>query len=172
MSKYKVDSESLTAVADAIRAKTGNDEPLEFPDEFVSEIENIELYPIGYDITNFANYRYNTFVGQNDMVNFHHGTLNKNTGEVVINDEDTSLTGVLESYIPVNPNYQYAKSQDGRMYVLAFYDKDYNFIEASSQSLNNFSYTVLNTFPSNAAYIRFSTHYLTNNWRIKIIRVS
>ena len=41
MSKYKVDSESLTAVADAIRAKTGNDEPLEFPDEFVSEIGNI-----------------------------------------------------------------------------------------------------------------------------------
>lgn len=63
MSKYKVDSESLTAVANAIRAKTGNDEPLEFPTEFVSEIGSIsggggdEDALIDGTITNYTNDR-------------------------------------------------------------------------------------------------------------------
>ena len=41
MSEYLVTSEDLTAVADAIRAKSGGSESLEFPGEFVSEIGNI-----------------------------------------------------------------------------------------------------------------------------------
>lgn len=41
MSEYLVTSEDLTAVADAIRAKSGGSESLEFPDGFVSEIGSI-----------------------------------------------------------------------------------------------------------------------------------
>ena len=41
MSKYKVDSSSLTAVANAIRTKTGESESLSFPTGFVSAINGI-----------------------------------------------------------------------------------------------------------------------------------
>ena len=41
MSNYIVSDTSLSSVADAIREKTGSNEQLVFPDEFVSEIENI-----------------------------------------------------------------------------------------------------------------------------------
>ena len=40
---YSVTGEQLTAIADAIRAKTGGTAQLEFPTEFVSEIGNIGL---------------------------------------------------------------------------------------------------------------------------------
>lgn len=38
---YKVEGQSLTDIADAIRSKTGGTEELEFPTEFVSEIETL-----------------------------------------------------------------------------------------------------------------------------------
>ncbi len=41
MATYNVQGTSLTAVADAIRAKSGGSESLEFPDGFVSELENM-----------------------------------------------------------------------------------------------------------------------------------
>ena len=41
MATYNVQESSLTAVADAIRAKTGGTDELVFPGEFVSEIEGI-----------------------------------------------------------------------------------------------------------------------------------
>lgn len=41
MAEYLVKDTSLTAVADAIRAKTGNSDSLKFPDDFVSEIVGI-----------------------------------------------------------------------------------------------------------------------------------
>lgn len=41
MSDYVVKDDSLTAVADAIRAKSGSNEQLEFPDGFVRGISNI-----------------------------------------------------------------------------------------------------------------------------------
>lgn len=41
MSEYLVNGEDLTAVADAIRAKSGGSESLEFPDGFVSEVGSI-----------------------------------------------------------------------------------------------------------------------------------
>ena len=42
MATYNVQGTSLTAVADAIRAKTGKSASMQFPSEFVSEIEGIE----------------------------------------------------------------------------------------------------------------------------------
>ena len=65
MSEYLVTSEDLTAVADAIRAKSGGSESLEFPDGFVSEVEGISggVTPTGtinitmngtHDVTNYA----------------------------------------------------------------------------------------------------------------------
>ena len=43
MSKYMVDSSDLTSVANAIRSKAGTDAPLEFPDEFVSTVNNLSV---------------------------------------------------------------------------------------------------------------------------------
>lgn len=42
MSKYFVEDTSLTAVADAIREKSGTDDSLAFPDGFVSAVEGIQ----------------------------------------------------------------------------------------------------------------------------------
>ena len=39
--KYKVDDTQLSAVADAIRTKAGTSDLLEFPDDFVSNVNNI-----------------------------------------------------------------------------------------------------------------------------------
>ena len=46
MSEYIVQDSSLTAVANKIREKTGGSAPLEFPDEFVAEIENLASKPV------------------------------------------------------------------------------------------------------------------------------
>lgn len=43
MSNYLVTGEELTGIADAIRAKTGESSPLEFPTEFVSEIGGLPV---------------------------------------------------------------------------------------------------------------------------------
>ena len=40
---YKVNSDDLTAVADAIRTQTGKTDALIYPDDFVTEIDNLEL---------------------------------------------------------------------------------------------------------------------------------
>lgn len=47
MSNYVVSDTNLTAVANAIRSKTGGSSSLEFPDDFISEIGNI--VPGGFD---------------------------------------------------------------------------------------------------------------------------
>ena len=125
----------------------------------------MELYNLWTDIVGM-------YVGRtNGLGNFHHGSANRNTGEIVIDDEDTSLTGTFETYIPVNPEYTYAKTKDGRMYNLFFYDSNLQYIDYSRQNTNNLSWTVLDPFPANAAYIRFGTHQLTNNWGIAVFRI-
>lgn len=45
MTEYIVQDTSLTAVANKIREKTGGVAPLEFPDEFIAEIDNISPAP-------------------------------------------------------------------------------------------------------------------------------
>ena len=39
--KLLVEENELTGIADAIREKTGKSDSLEFPDDFIDEIENI-----------------------------------------------------------------------------------------------------------------------------------
>lgn len=41
MEYYVVSDNSLSSVADAIRTKSGNNQPLAFPDEFIYEINNL-----------------------------------------------------------------------------------------------------------------------------------
>ena len=49
MAKYFVEEDSLTSVADAIRAKGGTSEPLSFPDGFVNAVEGIQAGGSGSD---------------------------------------------------------------------------------------------------------------------------
>ena len=55
MSDYVVKGESLTAVADAIRSKTGDSGLLEFPDDFVDEIDDLK---IGYTVDEISEHDY------------------------------------------------------------------------------------------------------------------
>lgn len=55
MSKYVVEDTSLTSIANAIRAKSGKSEQLEFPTEFVSEISNLTA---GYTFVDIAEHAY------------------------------------------------------------------------------------------------------------------
>ena len=48
MAEYLIKDTSLTAIADAIREKTGSQDPLAFPDEFIEAIEGIEGMKIAY----------------------------------------------------------------------------------------------------------------------------
>lgn len=41
MAEYRVTGTQLTAIANAIRAKAGGSEPLEFPDDFISKVNGI-----------------------------------------------------------------------------------------------------------------------------------
>ena len=78
-----------------------------------------------------------------------------------------------EVYLPINPAWTYAKSSNGRMYNLTFYDSSYTFIsQVTTDKYNNLSNTTITDVPSNAAYIRFCTNSSTNNWGIKVTRTA
>ena len=47
MDYYVVSNNSLTSVADAIRNKSGNNQQLSFPEEFITEINNLSQ-TVGY----------------------------------------------------------------------------------------------------------------------------
>lgn len=49
MTDYIVQGESLTAIADKIREKTGGSAPLEFPDDFIAEIDRLTSAPVTPD---------------------------------------------------------------------------------------------------------------------------
>lgn len=89
MSEYLVTSEDLTAVADAIRAKSGGSESLEFPDGFVSEIDGIESGVFTWTATRtasqnftsnlpFSEFRININGYSINIPNFSYGFSNKN----------------------------------------------------------------------------------------------
>lgn len=42
MAEYRVTGTQLTSIANAIRAKAGGSEPLEFPDDFISKVNGIQ----------------------------------------------------------------------------------------------------------------------------------
>ena len=89
MSEYLVTSEDLTAVADAIREKSGGSESLEFPDGFVSEVEGIESGVFMWTATRtasqnftsnlpFSEFRININGYSISIPNFSYGSSNKN----------------------------------------------------------------------------------------------
>ena len=90
--------------------------------------------------------------------------LNQN-GEVV-----SGLQAVCETYIPVDPNYIYVKSNH-RFTKLTCYDS--NKVMISQDTSSRYDKSVWGTelvLPQNASYIRFCTNYVTDNWRICIFR--
>lgn len=80
--KYFVDDTSLTSVADAIRAKGGTNEPLFFPDGFVSAVESISTGSVeGLTLDDFV--QKNLFVGDvvlNKATSIRQLAFYKNTG--------------------------------------------------------------------------------------------
>ena len=123
-----------------------------------------ELYPVGTDIVS-------TYLGRNISNGnglFKYGTSSKTTGIFTQTDINTD-NGICLTYIPINPNYTYYKTEEGRIYNLCYYDENYDFI--SGVDYNNLSWTQIVNIPINARYIRFATHNSTNNWDIKIMRM-
>lgn len=65
MAYRKVAEENLTAIADAIRAKSGGSDGLVFPDGFLAALESIEAGGGGGDIAPFTSVKCGTFVANN-----------------------------------------------------------------------------------------------------------
>jgi len=127
-------------------------------------MEYLELYPIGTDIIE-------KYVGRDSvgcaLISAMH-TISETTGEY----EETHLThAATEVFMRVHPDYRYQKSADGRLYRIAYYDINYNYI-GSSPSYNNLKVTDLQAPPPNAAYARYVTHSARSNWNLKIIRIA
>ena len=112
-----------------------------------------------------------------DLVTKYIGRQNNGNGNFVaskdFNNKGEYVSGGLGSnptYLPVKPEYRYLKSKDGRLYSGKWYDEDLNLI--SGFVVNNLTDTAIEEPPANAAYMRFCTHNVTNNWKIKITRTA
>ena len=126
-----------------------------------------ELYPVGTDLVT-------AYVGRNlsdGQGLFILGSYSTKTGEPV--EEDQSF-GISLEYIPVDPNYEYYKTDQGRLYILLFYDENKNYISGISypNPASNLVWAKLPSFPINTRYIRIATHALVNNWDIAILRTA
>lgn len=124
-----------------------------------------ELYPVGTDLVS-------KFLGRNwsngDGL-FVHGTSVPETGEMTQTD-NTEDAGLCMVYIPIDSSYTYVKSAAGRITAGYYYDENKNFI--SRFNYDNLNWVTFTNIPSNAKYMRFSTHPLTDNWDIAIYRIS
>lgn len=87
MAMYKVDEASLTAVADAIRAKAGVSEPMEFPNGFVEAVGNIEAG--GSDTTI-----------EDGLIDGTISGVYRNDRVTIINNSCFYKSGVTEVYFP------------------------------------------------------------------------
>ena len=97
MSRYVVDSKDLSDVADAIRIKGGTSASLEFPDGFVSAVEDIggdDLY--SHNILLIAN----TGFDSKNNVYPAHGKINGDTNSIVgiVGDGTTTTTNIYILY--------------------------------------------------------------------------
>ena len=124
-----------------------------------------ELYPVGTDLVT-------AYVGRNlsdGQGLFIPGSYSTKTGEPEEGDFGISL-----EYIPVDPNYEYYKTDQGRLYILLFYDENKNYISGISYPSPAMSlvWAKLPSFPINTRYIRIATHVLVNNWDIAIYRTA
>ena len=125
---------------------------------------NADLYPIGTDvITKYVGR------GSNGLAYLYGGY---NIGETTGNYGQTSDGSRAASpvYIKIKPTYRFRKGDEGRIYVLAYYDKDYNYI--SYIQSNNLNVVDLPAPPSNAEYMRYATHKSNSNWDLTITRIA
>lgn len=123
-----------------------------------------ELYPVGTDLVS----KYLGRNWSNGTGLFVHGTTKSSTGVMTQTDNESDV-GLCMVYIPIDPSYTYVKSDQGGIYEGFYYDENKNFI--SRFAYNSLSWITLNP-PQNAKYLRFATHYLTNNWDIAIYRAN
>ena len=126
-----------------------------------------ELYPVGTDIIlKYIGLK----AGSNKYANFVYNKVLDTSGAYV----DSTNTAASEAYMEVDPKFRYRKtvrggeSSGGRIYRLAYYDKNYQFI---SSVIHNTLYDVdLAALPNNARYARVSTANTENNWDLAIVR--
>lgn len=122
--EYLVNSDDLTAVADAIRNKGGTSEVLEFPSGFVSAVGSIEAGVCGYTIDDIAN---NNIIGDITI-----------TATEVKEGAFYNKTGITGVYLPNISNF----SNIGKM---AFqYCTGLKFIEAKNASSSWMNTSVFN----------------------------
>ena len=119
------------------------------------------MYPVGTDI--ITKYIGRSSNGRGLFVQ--NTTINKTTGEYTSGSQ-----GASETYMEINPAYTYQKGSEGRLYVFAMYDKDYNYLGyIKNEGLT--TWTLEGILP-NARYARMATHSATSNWGITIKRIA
>ena len=124
-----------------------------------------ELHPVGTDLVT-------AYLGRtrDGLGNFVLGTCDAKTGEMTA-DVDNPEYGLCMTFLPIDPNYTYAKNNTGRLYHTFFYDKNKSYITGSDFVYNYLSWMTI-PIPQNAKYMRFATHYANSNWFMAIIRTA
>lgn len=124
-----------------------------------------ELYPVGLDLVT-------AYLGRraNGMGNFVLGTCDNKTGEMTP-DAYNPTNGLCMTYLPIDPDYSYAKNTAGRMYHTFFYDENKSYITGSDFVANSLNWVTI-PIPQNAKYMRFATHTADSNWWMSIIRTA
>ena len=126
-----------------------------------------ELYPVATDIVT-------KYLGRNLSTGnglFVHGKVDYTTGEFTQTDGERDY-GICLTYIPVNPSYTYYKTSNGRFYKPCYYDENYVYIGRGTEHSNLSFQQIMDEMPENTKYVRFNTHYNTNNWGIAIYRMA
>ena len=133
----------------------------------VAEFE--KLYPLPYYAYNAGTIINNAATGL-EVVGFNQwdeewevGYFYDNGGNIAYGGETTSTTCIRsKNYIPVFPSTNYfGKVGSGKLYRVAFFDKNYNYIGLVQNNSASLSFTT----PSNAYYIKFHTEAYGNVYK-------
>ena len=148
MAKYYTTTEELTSIANAIRAKTGNNSALIYPSDFINEIGNIDGKPVNeiginpqlvtttHDLviklsdTDWANVTLST--DQAQLLSF------PNDDDVTVNFTDSSVYIIQMCYYT---DYQYQNNNDNEILPRMLYTSDF-FIRTKMPTLTKQNNTI------------------------------
>lgn len=153
MSDYKVTDTQLTAIADAIRAKTGGSATLEFPTEFVSEIGSISggSTLVAKSIT--AN---GTYDPTDDNADGYSSVTVNVSGGGSVSSIVTALNNGLEGY-PLVPHFTSSTAPDG-------YTLTYSGQQSGAPAWALFNSTISPVSNGGTSYVRWTASGSESQW--------
>lgn len=121
-----------------------------------------ELYPVGTDICDMYGFKDTATTSV---------SINTGTGELYTVASSAYWTSA--EFAPINPSYTYAKKYY-RLYRVAYYDNNYNFIGYTESMNNTIDGDVLTNIPSDARYVRIAMYHpnQANYYRVGLVRTA